>query len=157
MSQREAAKTTIDGDSYELYMLSPRISRRLLTDVIRMILPAVGPVMDAFAGSGSLEKLLDTDLSDLEGDFFSAAATSLADRLDNDLQDRLFDTMAEVCHVDGKPLKGIFDVHFLGRLDAMYQWLFWSMKIQWGPTWRVLASTSQGAKVIGMASKSQSI
>ena len=65
---------------------------------------------------------------------------------------------ADMTHVDGKPLKPIFDEHFRGGLHVMYQWLGFAMKVQWGKSLSALGSvvTAQGAEVAATESPSPS-
>ena len=102
MSQVEGVSEKIDGVEYTIHMLPPRQSMKLLTRVIKMVLPALGPIIDASQGKGDLQGVLDQKL---DSDFFSRAAQQLAMHLDGDLLDEICDVMAAVSFADGKPLK----------------------------------------------------
>jgi hypothetical protein len=138
MSQMHSQKKEIDGHQYEMFMMEPRASNRLLTKVGKMILPSLGPIADmlsnAFSGGG--KNVMDLDLGN---DFFSKALTQLCLDLDEKTMDTVIDEFQKVTHVDGQQLDKIFAAHFLGRIDNMYKWLAWGMQVQWGKCWGVLA------------------
>ena len=155
MSQIDGTSEVIDGVTYEVKMLPPRQSLKLLTRVIKMVLPAFGPIADAYQGKGDLQKVLDQDLG---SDFFSRAASALAMSLDENLLAEICTAMAAVSFADGKHLKQTFDFHFQERLDSMVKWVAFAMKVQWGPTLSGLIGMAgqQAAQIVPMASRSQS-
>jgi len=149
MSQMDGTSEVIDGQQYLVYMLPPMTSHDLLLDVVKMIGPALGPVFDVLF-SDAVKKGKPEVLDQQVGpDFFTKAASALFSGIDKSVVRNVIDRMAEVTHVDGKPLKGIFEIHFRGRLDVMYLWLAFAMKVQWGKSFGVLGSVlgSQGAKL----------
>lgn len=141
MSQLDGETREIDGCTYTVYMLGPMVSHDLLVDVSKMIGPALGPVLDVLLPGAALGK----DLSKLELDagFFSRAASSLFSGLDKATLKSVINTLAEVTHANGKPLKPIFEIHFRGRLHVMYQWLAFAMEVQWGKCFSALGSVVQ--------------
>lgn len=148
MSQLTSEKKEIDGNSYEVYMLPPMISQDLLMDVAKMVGPALGPVLDKFFNGGNPDVLN----QELGADFFSRAASTFFMGLDKKIMRDVIGAMSGVTEVDGKPLKNIFDIHFRGRLEVMYQWLMFGMKVQWGNSLSALVKAApQGAqKIMGM-------
>lgn len=149
MSQQEAHTTTLGDHNYEMFMLPPRKSSRLLTRVAKMVFPALGPLADAFAAESpeklkQLQKISKDDLNELVGDFFGRIGNALSEHVDPDLLDEIYMTLAEVCHVEGRPLKKEFDIHFMGDLGRMYKWAAWGMQVQWGSTFPALLQFAGG-------------
>ena len=158
MSQNEGTTESIGGSEYTVYMLPPMISHDLLMDVAKMVGPALGPVFDTFfsdALKGGKANILDQAVSP---EFFTKAAGALFGGLDKKVLREVIDKMTGVTHVDGKPLKPIFDMHFRGKLDVMYRWLAFNMQVQWGKSLGALGSiiTTRGAEAIATASQSPS-
>lgn len=149
MSQHDAVSTTIDGCKYEMNYLPPMESHELFMDVVKMVGPTLGPLFDLlFAGkakSSDLKTMLDQEIGP---DFFSRATTSLFDALNKDVSRRVIEGLRKVSRADGTSLDSQFDVHFHGRLDSMYKWVFWGMRVQWGKCFGALGSVIdlQGAK-----------
>jgi hypothetical protein len=152
MSQMDGETLELDGHKYTVYMLPPLASHDSLMDVAKMVGPALGPVFDVFLSSATGNK---KPLPEMELDtaFFSRAASALFGGIDKATLRRIIDQMAEVTHVDGKPLKPIFDAHFRGKLEAMYQWAGFAMKVQWGKSLSALVNAvrNRGAQVMGAA------
>jgi hypothetical protein len=151
MSQATLETTQFDGHTYGMYQLPPMVSHDLLMDFTRMVGPAVGPLLDtlfaAFSGKG-VEAVLEMDLTP---SFFTAAAGSLFGGIDKRVIENTIRKFSEYSEVDGmKMTPGIFEAHFLGNLDAMYRWLAWGMKVQWGKSLRALAEglKNRGAQMI---------
>lgn len=135
MSQLDGETKDIDGHKYTVYMLPPMTSHELLVDVSKMIGPALGPLID-----GAQQQSDGLNYRAL----FDRAAQALFSGLDKAVLRALIDKMSEVSHVDGKPLKPIFDGHFRGRLDWLYAWLAFAMKVQWGKPLSALTSRLGG-------------
>jgi len=143
MSQLKSESKEIDGNSYEVYMLPPMLSQDLLMDVAKMVGPALGPVLDKFFNGGNPDVLS----QELGADFFSRATSTFFIGLDKKVMRDVIGAMANVSNVDGRPLKVIFDIHFLGRLEIMYQWLMFAMRVQWGNSLSALVKVApQGAQ-----------
>lgn len=155
MTQFDGETRELEGNKYTIYMLSPMVSHDLLVDVSKMVGPALGPVMDVFLGGAAAGK--DVANTELDAGFFSKAASAFFGGMDKATIRNVITTMAEVTHVDGKPLKGIFEIHFRGKLHVMYMWLAFAFEVQWGKSLGALVSTIQtkGAR-LGMAQVSQS-
>lgn len=153
MSQMDGTSEVIDGQTYTIYMLPPMTSHDLLLDVVKMIGPALGPVFDVLFSDAVKQGKKEILEQQVGTDFFSKAASALFSGLDKGTVRNVIEKMIEVSQVDGKPLKGIFDIHFRGRIDVMYQWLIFAMKVQWGKSFGVLGSvlTSQGARLTPQA------
>jgi len=156
MSQFNGETREIDGNKYTVYMLGPMVSHDLLVDLSKMVGPSLGPVLDVFANSLSSGK--PTLENELNADFFTKAASSLFASLDKVTLKNIINSMAEVTHVDGKPLKPIFEAHFRGKLQAMYKWLAFAMQAQWGKCLSALVDNVQarGADMANIVSLSRS-
>jgi hypothetical protein len=139
MSQHEGVTETIEGKSYTMYMLPPMQSHNLLVDVVKMVGPALGPLMDTVFSekSKSGEDVLEQELGSR---FFERAAEKLFGGLDKAVFEKVVEAFKEVTHVDKKPLAPIFDAWFSGDLATMYKWLMFGMKAQWGKSLSALAS-----------------
>jgi hypothetical protein len=132
MSQLIPSDKNIGAHKYEMNMMPPRKSHRLLVKLVKMIGPSLGPVFDMFfdkVKSSGVKNVMDQEIG---AAFFTKAIGNLCDDLDNVILDEIIDALADTTHVDGKHLKPNFDAHFLGNLGEMYQWLAWGMSVQWG-------------------------
>ena len=146
MSQAEPHTTTIGDRAYTMSMIPPMKSHRLLVKVVQMVGPALGPVFDMFYGavkdgSANTDNLLDKEVP---VEFFSKAAGTLFDSIDEQVLDKVIDEFKKVTVVEGLGLLDTkFDVHFLGKLDEMYQWVAWGMSVQWGKVFGGLAAVAK--------------
>jgi hypothetical protein len=159
MSQVEAVETQIGESKYEMYMLAPMVSHGLLMDVGKMVGPAIGPVLDALfskaGGENKIEQVMDQEIG---ADFFSSAAKALFENINKKTLADVINAFKTVTHVDGMPLDKIFDAYFMGKLDEMYRWLFWGMRVQWGKSLSALGTEAavQSAKIKAPPSPSPS-
>lgn len=146
MSQQQGTTSKINEHEYTMYMLPPMASHDLFVDVLKMVGPSIGPVIDALLQGGKFE-LADFMQQELGADFFSKAASALFGGLDKKILRDCIKAFGDVTHVDDMPLAPIFDRHFQGELGAMYQWLLWGMRVQWGKSLSALGSVvvAQGA------------
>ena len=129
MPQTQGQTKEIDGNTYTMFMLSPMRSHDLLMDVVKMIGPGLGPLLDASISSGgvNLEQQLDAK-------FFSRAASALFSGIDKSIVKHVIDEFSKVTQVQGDSgtLDKYLEAHFLGRLSSMYKWIAWGMGVQWG-------------------------
>jgi len=142
MSQQDGVTETIDGKQYKMYMLSPMVSHNLLMDVVKMVGPALGPLLDTVFSEAKKESSEDVLEQELGSDFFERAATKLFGGLDKAVLEKVINAFKEVTFVgeDAAPLTPVFDAWFAGDLAAMYKWLMFGMKTQWGKSLSALAS-----------------
>jgi len=156
MSQKAGVTKEIGDRSYVMYLLAPMESHDLLMDVVKMVGPSLGPLLDAAFSGG---KKLDMD-KELGVDFFAKAAGSLFGSLDKAVVKRVMEKFAKVTRVEGSDgfLDKSLDAHFIGRLPALYQWIAWGMSVQWGGLWSALGDTvaARGAAMQAL-SPSQSL
>lgn len=127
MTQVDTHTTVIEGDTYEVYMLDPHTAMDLLVDLAKIAGPAITGLVGMATDKG-LSSVLEADTSDpgvmeAVGGFFG--------KLDSALLRRLTDTMAKVTHVNGKPLPGIYAMHFRGRMGLLFRWLAFALKAQY--------------------------
>lgn|GEM_PF-1894098 len=133
MSQAEPHQTKIGEFEYTMHMLPPMQSHRLFLRVIKMVGPSLGPVFDTFFSAAKSQggKAMEQEVP---SEFFTKAAGALFGELDEKVIDEVISAFKEVTVVEGRGKldRGQFDAHFLGKLEEMYQWLAWGMKVQWG-------------------------
>ena len=158
MSQADPHAKTIGEHEFVMYMLPPMQSHDLLMDVIQMVGPGLGPVFDALGSKAKDKALSDLLSEDLTSDFFTKAAETLFSGLRKDVLEKSIKALRKVTQIDGKSLDSTFDLHFLGRLDLMYQWLIWGFQVQWGKAFGALLGGigQQGAVGIPRFGKSPS-
>lgn len=142
MSQQDSESKTIDGVQYSVYMLPPRMARKILVKIVQSISPALGGDEDTIV----------------------AALSSVADRVSDDDLDWMMNELAKVTQVhlggDKAPmLAGIFDAHFKGKMGVMFSWFGFALKVQYGNFWSVWGDGSVPdlqAILAGLGSASQS-
>lgn len=138
MSQADPHKISIDGHEFVMHMLPPMVSHDLLIEVVQMVGPGMGPVLDALGSNVKGKQVTDLLSEDLTSDFFSRASEALFKGLRRDVIERVIRAFRSVTRVDNQLLDGTFDIFFLGRLDLLYRWLGWGMGVQWGKAFRAL-------------------
>ena len=151
MSQAEPHTTDIGGQAYTMSMLPPMKSHRLLVKIVQMVGPSLGPVFDMFFGKS---QKTGTEVLDQEvpAEFFTKAAGTLFDSLDEKILDQVIKEFKAVTVVEGLGLlENKFDAHFLGKLDEMYHWLAWGMSVQWGKVFGGLAAVARNKVSAAMA------
>jgi hypothetical protein len=138
--QTQGVTKEIDGKSYTMFTLPPLESHDLLVEFTKMVVPGAGPVIDAIVGKG-LKAAFELETG---SEFFTRAAKVIAGSLDNAVLRKLINGFSKVTVVQGTgKLNEIFDVHFAGRLPAMYLWLGWGIEVQWGGLLGALKSSTQ--------------
>ena len=157
MSQTDGATKTIAGHTYKVLMLDPLIASDILVDLGKTLGPALGALGQSLLKSentkeafrqlmdgvkkgeeeGSLDNNAKGAIGDLLGDSLEGAMIGLVDRVEKHKLREIITTMAEVTSVELKPgewpgLPSIFTVHFRGRVGAMYKWLGFALRVQYG-------------------------
>lgn len=128
MSQLEGTSEVIDGKTFEVYKLPPKISKRCLIRVLNMLGPA-GP---------EIAKAIDQvdDAKPLEGQIskFGGALGALMQHADADILESVEAELAKVTTVDGVGLtKGAkYEEVFANDIGLSFKWMFFAMKVQWG-------------------------
>lgn len=132
--------TTIDGDRYEMTLLGATQGYRLFHRLFQMFGPSLGKLLDAASSAGNIQ---DVDLAS-EGvvDLFRALTTDVREQ---DL-DYLIESLKKQTHVSPGdtektvPMTGVFELHFSGKMGAMFRWLAWGLKVQYQSFFDVFAS-----------------
>lgn len=130
MSQLESTKKTIGENNYEVYMLAPTPSHKLFVEVVKMLGPGAGPIMDVIFSDGKIDLDRNVDMG-----MFSRAMATVCHSLDYEITRKLIEELAKVSTVNGKKLggpTGVFEAHFAGKMDELYTWLVFAMGVQWG-------------------------
>lgn len=145
MSQVDAQTKTIGPDTYSVHMLDPLVASDLFLDLVELFGPALGAVgssiLKAENSKEALKQLMDGtgDSGDLIGENLERALTGMIDRISKAKQREIIDLMTEVTSVkkagengeeNWPKLRSIFPIHFRGRPKAMYQWLLFSVRVQ---------------------------
>jgi hypothetical protein len=114
MSQDYLKTEEIDGHKFEIYMLPPKAALSTLTELGKMLGPALGALSDG----------KDDAIGDVIKIFF--------DNVDNPKLISIMDRMADKTIVDGKPLKGSnFDSLFMGKIGLMFKWFIFALRSQY--------------------------
>jgi hypothetical protein len=137
MAQTDAKTVTIDGHTYKVYMLDPLTATDLLADISSIVVPSLA----ALGGKVSPDELKEVLASDADapdlGGAYERAAVLFFQRFDKTVQRAVISKLATVTAVVLEPnkepmLDSILAVHFKGRIGALYQWLFFALKVQFG-------------------------
>lgn len=146
MPQNEGQSREIDGVTYTVYHLPPRKARDMTIDIGKALGPSFGRFIDSFQTSGSV-------------DVFAEGFRDLFDRLSKDMLNSMMEEMSAVSEADGVRLKGIFDVHFLGRVGPMFKWFRFALEVNFQDffsIWKDVMSQFQEALAQGSSSQSTS-
>jgi hypothetical protein len=140
MSQLDAETKEIDGHTYKVMMLDPLVATDLLADIGQILAPTLGAIGGVLAKEkgDTLNKMFDGFEADDDTNIDAAiekAVVGFFQRFDKAKQRELIQTLAKVTVVvmpDGKEprLQDTFQIHFRGRLKALYQWLAFALKVQ---------------------------
>jgi hypothetical protein len=134
MGRQKVTSQEIDGYRYAVVQLPATTGRKISVELAKALAPALtAMVKDAKLGQVSVSSLLDKELS--AGDIGDAVEV-LFDRLPPRRIDELMTLFAEHSDVfgdgfgdGGAPLAKNFDEHFAGRYAAMYQWLWFALRV----------------------------
>lgn len=149
MSQIDGVTKTIGPDTYKIMMLDPLTSGDLLLDLTDIFGPALSAVGSALGSSvlkssdpkAAIKQLLDGEGDgaglDVLGDNLERALVQLINKLDKAKQREIIGLLTSVTSVkkgenEWPSLDSIFTVHFQGRIKAMYQWLVFAVRTQYG-------------------------
>ena len=119
-SQVDVVRKTIDGETYVFTYLSPRKSLALLTEITKLIGPAIGSMC------GGDEEVEERDIN--MGD----AARLLCERLDNDNVQSMINTLlSQVTHEGKGDVLKSFDIIFTGKIKHLFKVVFASLEVQY--------------------------
>ena len=125
MAQIDSQSISINGRTYQVFKLPPLTAQDVLIDLAQALAPA----------ASELTKILDgqKDIATLERQIDPGAAIGkIAMGLTKEKMRDLVSVMQNVTHCDGKELGPVFDAVFSGDLPAMYQWLWFALRVQFG-------------------------
>jgi hypothetical protein len=133
---KEAQTKTIKGADYTVNQLPPKQALDLLMDLIKMVGPALSPVL---ANLSSMKGGLDQEVGEmLKSSFINEAVTTLFNNMDKGTVMKVIDQLAAVTTLTfpggnqaGVNLKTAFDAHFMGNLGALMQWLPFALQVQY--------------------------
>lgn len=137
----------IDGVVYEVTPLPFGIGRRALSRFVAIAAPVIGSVMER-TSTGSIEKavasalpVLATSLTDDELSYFAKTFGNASRYQDGDRMVPLLEAQQEA--------------HFSGRYTAFFEWLAFSVEVNFSPFFRDLIEIAKKAKS-GLASQTAS-
>jgi len=144
MSQFNSVEKEIGESTYSMYMLKPITSHNLLMDVVKMVGPGLGSVVGSLFSGADKQDAKTIMEKEVNPELITGALSQLFKDVNKQTLEQVIKAFRQQTHVDGKELNGIFDVHFMGKLDEMYIWLTWGMSVQWGKSLSALASGVSG-------------
>lgn len=163
----QGVEVTVGADSYSILMLDPWTATDFVYDVISIVGPEIGVIVDAMGAEGakkaskagaaakSEEDLLDDAAEVLGQGAVERILTLFFQRCPKTKQREFITQLAKVTQVvrgDKKPqLHPIFSVHFAGRPGATYAWLFAAFKVQLAPLVAELGGLGAVAQRMGLA------
>lgn len=138
--QADTKVDTIDGDTYKVYMLDPLVASDLVADIGAIIIPSLAAISGNVSGDkDQLAEVLGNPEAPAPdaGNGYERAAVLFFQRFNKEKQREVIGILAKVtCLVlsDGKEpkLDSLFTIHFRGRIGAMYKWLGFALKVQFG-------------------------
>lgn len=121
MSQSDCKTKTIDGTKYGVYMLPPKLARKMLVRIFQVLAPSAGEMFSRES----------EEVATVIGPVLS----SLADKLSDDDLDWMMSELAKVSTAEVAPskepfLEPLFDVHFRGRIAHMLKWFAFALEVQ---------------------------
>jgi hypothetical protein len=123
MAQTDGQSTVIDGQTYTVYPLDPLTANDILIDLGHVIGPSLGALASA------------SDQGEPGSQLINEAIGGLFKRIEKEKMREIIDRLSKVTEVatDGgkvPQLSTIFVLHFKGRIGALYQWLWFALKVQ---------------------------
>lgn len=118
MSQLTVKEKEIEGQLYSISMLHPDAGLDLAIKTIKVVGPSLSQAT----------QLASKDKNEMVG---SIIKTFCADLTISYVQDAV-KLLKDQTEVDGVPLKGIYAMHFRGRLGLLMKWFVWGMEAQIG-------------------------
>jgi len=151
MTQKDSQTRTIGGHRFEVFKLPPLDAQDVLIDLGQILAPAVGKAASAI-GSLDTENPLDLDVDDPR---IATGIAALAQSITKAKMRELIDTMASVTHCNGTPLPNVLKEVFRGDLALMYQWLWFSLQVNFGNFTSWLGTAISGVSAKAKASQSR--
>lgn len=149
-----------DGVRYVFFVrqMAPMKALHTLTDLVKMIGPALAPVA---SNVGEFSKLLDKDVSELRTDFLGEAVVALTGGLNHDTIDSVIHALRD--HTEVKcgdsnriPLSKVFDLTFTNAgLGALIKWIPFALQAQYDDFLAVIVSASKSVPRHDKTTKAQ--
>lgn len=127
-------------------MLDPLVAQDLWLDLVKALTPAIEKAAAKASfdtgGDSGLQNIIAQLLDGPEGMRAVASGfAELAQRLTPVQMRNMCETFARVTFYSSNgsqwpPLAESFNVHFRGRLDEMYRWLWFALKVNFGPLFK---------------------
>ena len=129
MSQVDGETKEIGGRKFTVYRFAPKLARRHLLKIGKVLGPSLGQVAEASMGQAkaSGKDALDADIP------IGEVIGGVVERLDEDYVEALMDDCAKVTHCEpGGELWKTYDAVFLGNPRAQFEWFMFALKVQFG-------------------------
>ena len=123
---REAQSKDIDGHLYEVTMLGGTESWKMLLKLSKMLGPGIGKISGS---KGSLNALMDSEIG---SNFLAEAIEAFVQNVDEPAAASIIEKLKDVTLVNGKPLRGTFELHFQGDAIGVIKWLIFALQAQYG-------------------------
>ena len=118
-SQVDVIRKKIDGETYVFTYLSPRRSLTLLTEITKLIGPAIGSMCD----NGEIEE---------DKVSMGEAARLLCNNMnDNNIQSMINTLLSQVTHEGVGDVLKSFDVIFTGKIKHLFKVILASLEVQY--------------------------
>ena len=148
MPQADLKTKEICGQQFQVAMLPPRKAQRILVEMTKVVGPGFASVLGE--ASKSKGKIMDADID------FQAVATQLFMGLTPEILESHQQQFAEKTLVDGRPLTGLFDAVFLGKLVKMYTWHAFAIEVNFSDFGEAFRSVSNLLQSLGVQEESKS-
>lgn len=135
---REPQTKDIDGHMYTVQMLGGTESWKMLLKLSKMLGPSLGKIV---GGVKNLDSLMDMEIGG--GGFIAEAIESFVSNVDEPAATSIIEKLKDVSQVNGKPLRGIFELHFQGDGVGIIKWLVFALQAQYGNFSDALGNVSQ--------------
>ena len=122
----ELYKETINGRSYEAYLLSATMGNEIFVILVKFL----SPILASLVTKENVSKFQKSkDLGDLDIDL-KAIASLASEKLDKEEYKQVTSTLCGTCTCEGKRIE--FDGHFRGKYGEMFKVLWWTIEINFG-------------------------
>lgn len=152
MSQLTTESKQISGHVFTVAKLDPLTAQDVMIDLGQALAPAFGKAAAGAATALGGDSLLDVDVEDPK---VSGAVTALVQGISKAKMRELVQTMASVSTCDDIPLAKTMAVTFRGDLPLMYEWLWFSLRVNFGNFFAWGQNAISGALASAPAVRSQ--
>jgi len=117
---RQEESREIDGETYLVRMLDPDTAIDLLIDLFDMLGDALSAVIR-----------VDMDDGEAQEKAIGIALRLLVGKVEKAKVHAAITALSKVSDVNGKPLAGVYKVHFMGRIGTLAKWLVFALQVQY--------------------------